>query len=140
MAPGGNYHPTKDLLTSPRVHVHRFKEMLCIAELLLVGDIPKPSDKLALQWYYMFFHKNDHNKFVLSGKTFDDKTIQFVTNFFQALFEQKKLDGLLKHQEVERIRRHLIREASEKLRGSICEASDGRCSQRARREIALCDD
>ena len=57
MAPGGDYRLAKDLLTSPCVHSHRFKEILCIAELLPAGDIPKPSDGLSLQWYYMSYHK-----------------------------------------------------------------------------------
>jgi hypothetical protein len=59
MAPGGDYRLAKDLLTSPRVHSHRFKEMLRIAKLLPTGDIQKPSDGLALQWYYMSYHKKD---------------------------------------------------------------------------------
>jgi hypothetical protein len=49
MAPGGDYRLLKDLLTSPRVHLHRFKEMLRIAELLPAGNIPKPSGELSLQ-------------------------------------------------------------------------------------------
>ena len=92
MAPGGDY---RDLLTLLRVHSHRFKEMLCIAKLLPEGDIPKPLGKLSLQWYYMSYHKNNREKFVLSGKTLDDETIEFITTFFQALFKQKKLDGTI---------------------------------------------
>jgi hypothetical protein len=140
MAPGGDYHLAKDLLTSPRVHSHCFKEMLCIAKLLPAGNIPKPSDKLALQWYYMSYHKNDREKLVLSGKMLDDKTIESTTTFFQALFEQKKLNGTIERQEADCIRKHLLREALEKLCRRICKASDGWCSQRARRELALCND
>jgi hypothetical protein len=140
MAPGGDYRLAKDLLTSPRVHSHRFKEMLRIAELLPAGDIQKPSEGLALQWYYMSYHKSDREKFVLSGKTLDDETIESVTTFFQALFEQRKLDGTIERQEAERLRKRLLREASEKLRGRLRDASDGRRSQRAMRELALRDD
>jgi len=43
MQPGGDYRLMKDLVTPPRLHAQRFKEMLCIAEILLAGDIPKPS-------------------------------------------------------------------------------------------------
>ena len=67
--------------------------MLCIAKLLPAGDNPKPSGALALQWYYMSYHKSDREKFVLSGKTLKDPTVESVTTFFQALYEQKKLDG-----------------------------------------------
>ena len=88
----------------------------------------------------MSYHKNDHKKFVLSGKTLDDETIESVTTFFQALFEQRKLDGTIERQEADRIRKHLLREASEKLCGRIRNVSDGRCSQGARRELALCYD
>jgi hypothetical protein len=114
--------------------------MLRIAKLLLASDIPKPSDEFSLQWYYMSYHKNDRRKFVLSGKTLDDETIESVTTFFQALFEQKKLDGMIERQEADRIHKRLLREALEKLRGRICKVSDGWCSQCARREIALCND
>jgi hypothetical protein len=68
MAPEGDYSLARDLLTLPRLHLHHFKEMLHIAKLPPAGDIPKPSDKLALQWYYMSYHKSDHKKFVLSRK------------------------------------------------------------------------
>ena len=73
--------------------------MLRIAKVLPAGNIPKPLDALALQWYYMSYHKSDREKFVLGGKTLKDAT------FFQALYEQKKLDGLLDHQEVERLKK-----------------------------------
>jgi hypothetical protein len=81
MAPGGNYRPAKDLLTSPRVHSPHFNEMLRIAKFLLARNTTKPSDELALQWYYMSYNKNDCDKFILSSKTLDDKTIESVTAF-----------------------------------------------------------
>jgi hypothetical protein len=88
----------------------------------------------------MSYRKNDHEKFVLSGKTLDDEAIESVTTFFQALFEQRKLDGTIERQEADQICKLLLREASAKLRGCIHNVSDGRPSQRARREIALRDD
>jgi hypothetical protein len=42
--------------------------MLRTAKALLAGDMPKPSDALALQWFYMLFHKKTCNKFVTSSK------------------------------------------------------------------------
>ena len=62
--------------------------MLRIAEIFPAGDIPKPSDALALQWYYMSYHSE---KFVLGGKMLKDATVEMVTKFFQALNEQKSL-------------------------------------------------
>ena len=47
---------------------------------------------------------------------------------------------MIEHQEADRSRKCLLWEASEKLRGQLREASDGRRSQRAKREIALRDD
>jgi hypothetical protein len=75
----------------PREHARQFKEMLCIAELLPAGKTPTPSEKLALQWYYMTYHHADHAEYVKSGKKLASKTIKSLTNYFQALFSQKKL-------------------------------------------------
>ncbi len=140
MPPGGNYRLAKDLLTLPHVHLHHFKEMLHIAKLLLVGDILKSSNKLALQWYYMLYHKSNRKKFVMSRKTLDDKTIESAVAFFQTLFEQKKLDGTIERQEADRICKCLLCKALEKLRRRLCEASDGRCSHCAKCKIALSSD
>ena len=61
----------------------------------------------------MSYRKNDHEKFVLSRKTLNDEMIESVTTFFQALFEQKKLDGTIEQQEADQIRKRLLWEASE---------------------------
>ena len=52
MMPGGDFGVRKDLLVSPLDHLHRFKEMLRIAQMLPEGDIqhhpyipPAPSDE-----------------------------------------------------------------------------------------------
>ena len=84
--------------------------------------------------------QNDREKFVLSSKTLNDETIKFVTTFFQVLFEQMKLDGMIERQEADRIRKRLLREISEKLRGRIRNVSDGWRSQCARCKLALRDD
>jgi len=52
MQPGGDNRLMKELVTPPHLHAQQFKEMLRIAEILPAGDIPKPSDALAFQWYY----------------------------------------------------------------------------------------
>jgi hypothetical protein len=140
MQPGGDYRLMKDLVTPPRLHAQRFKEMLRIAEALPAGDIPKPSDALALQWYYMSYHKSDREKFVLGGKTLKDATIDTVTAFFQALYEQRKLDGSLDRQEVERLKKRLLRKVSEDIRRKVRNATDSRRTYRTRREIARRND
>jgi len=114
--------------------------MLCIAEILPAGDIPKPSDALALQWYYMSYHKSDREKFVLGDKTLKDMTVETVTKFFQALYEQKKLDGSLDRREVERLKKHLLRKASDDLRCKVHDAADDRHTYRAKCKIVRCDD
>ncbi len=48
--------------------------------------------------------------------------------------------GTIKHQKADRICKCLLCEASEKLHRRLRETSDGRCSQRAKCEIALCND
>ena len=45
----------------------------------------------------MTFHKADCGGYVKSGKNLRDETIKSLTDFFQALFVQKKIDGMLKH-------------------------------------------
>jgi hypothetical protein len=49
LALGGDHQIRKDLFMAPRNHVCRFKEMLRIAELLPPGEMPPPSEKLAVQ-------------------------------------------------------------------------------------------
>ncbi len=75
MAPGGDYGVHKDLMTSPMNHLHRFQEMLRIAELMPAGDIPPPNKALQVEWFYMTFHKTDRLEYVRSGRQLDDETI-----------------------------------------------------------------
>ena len=105
MSPGGDYRLAKDLLTPPRLHAQRFKEMLRIAKELPAGDIADPNDSLALEWYYMSYHKSDREKFVLSKTDMNDETLDSVTKFFQNLYKIRKSDGTLERQEYERVRR-----------------------------------
>ena len=74
----------------PREHARHFKEMLYIAKQLPLGEQHPPTEKLAVHWYYMTYHKSDHTKYVKSGKNLDDKTLKSLMNYFQALFAQKK--------------------------------------------------
>jgi hypothetical protein len=85
MALGGNYCIEKDLLMPPRKHA-----ILLVAEQLSPGKTPKPSKKLALQWYYMTYHCADRTEYVKSGKKLSAETIKSLTNYFQALFFTKK--------------------------------------------------
>ena len=59
MMPGGDYGVRKELLVLPLDHLHWFKEMLQIAQMLPEGDIPTPIAALQVEWFYMTFHRSD---------------------------------------------------------------------------------
>jgi len=84
----------------------------------------------------MSYHKSDREKYVLAKTTLEGATIESVTLFFQALFEAKRLDGTLERQELERIKRRALREASDAVRRRIRDATDSRRTRRARDELA----
>ena len=71
--------PNEGSRDPPSLHAQQFKEMLRIAETLPASDIPKLSDALALQWYYMSYHKKVREKFILGGKMLKDVTAEMVT-------------------------------------------------------------
>jgi hypothetical protein len=105
MQPGGNYEFIKDLLIPPCIH----------AEALSAGNMGDPSNKLALEWYYMLYHKNDCKKFMSAGEKIDTEMIKTVTEFFKALFMQKKLNRMLECHEMKRICKHAHQKAAMKL-------------------------
>jgi hypothetical protein len=75
--------------------VRQFKEMLQIAETLPASNWSKPLELLALEWFYVSFHKNDRNKFVTVGRKLDTQTFELVTEFFEAQFTMNKNNGML---------------------------------------------
>ncbi len=93
----------KDLLTPPREHKRRYKEMLRITEQLPPGEKQPPSKKLALQLYYMTYHRSDRTEYVKSGKKLSAETIKSLTEYFQALLAQKKANGSLERDELDQI-------------------------------------
>jgi hypothetical protein len=129
MAPGGNHEIAKDLLTPPRKHARRYKEMLRIAEQLPPGEKQPPSEKLAIQWYYMTYHRADRMEYVKSGKKLAAKTLESLTGYFQALFTQKKADGTLKRAEIDRLRNR----AKKRLASNLREKREARRTSYARR-------
>jgi len=104
MAPGGDYGIHKDLMTSPMNHLHRFQEMLRIAELMPAGDIPTPNEALQVEWFYMTFYKNDRSEYVRSGRQLEDETIVSLTKYFERLFHAHLLDDTLVKKREEQIR------------------------------------
>ena len=134
MAPGGNHKIVKDLLTPLREHARRFKEMLRIPELLPAGKTPTPSEKLALQWYYMTYHRADRAEYVKSGKKLASETIESLTNNFQALFSQKKIDGMLERAKIDRLHNR----AKKQLASDLREKREACRSGYTRRELRDC--
>jgi len=65
--PGGDFHVLKDLETLPIQHRYHFDELLRVAELLPAGDITMPNETLALEWFYMTFHKSEQDQYIASG-------------------------------------------------------------------------
>jgi hypothetical protein len=123
MAPGGNHKIAKDLLTPPREHVRRYKEMLRIAEQLPPGEKQPPSEKLAIQWYYMTYHRADRVEYAKSGKN--------LTGYSQALFMQKKADGTLERAEIDRLHNR----AKKRLASNLREKREAHRTSYARREL-----
>ncbi len=134
MASGGDHRIAKDLLMPLREHARRYKEMLHITKQLPPGEKQPPSKKLALQWYYMTYHRSDRTEYAKSGKKLSAETIKSLTEYFQALFAQKKADGLLECAELDRIRQR----AKRTLASSLREQRDARCTSHARGELREC--
>ena len=105
--------------------------MLRIAELLPPGETPPPSEKLAVQWYYMTYHRADRTEYVKSGKKLADETIETLSAYFQSLFAQRKIDGTLERHEVERLRKR----AKRTLANDISEKREARRLNHARSEM-----
>jgi hypothetical protein len=57
-----------------------------------------PNKSLALKWFYMTFHKSEHDQFVASGQRLIDKMIKSITKYFELLYNIKKSSGRLKLQ------------------------------------------
>ena len=64
----------------------------CRAGLGKLGcGVPRGVATAAAECYYMLYHKRDRNKFVLSGKMLNDKTIKSITTFFRLSLSRKSL-------------------------------------------------
>ncbi len=60
--------------------------MLCIKELLLPGKTPPPSNKLAVQWYYMTYHRANRHEYIKLGKKLSEETIKNADDVFSVTF------------------------------------------------------
>ena len=104
MAPGGNYNVQKALATKPIDHLHRWEEMLRVAELLPAGDIETPSAGLQVEWFYITFHKTDRAEYVCSGRKLREETLQTLAEYFESIYDTQINEGYNRHQQVEKVR------------------------------------
>ena len=92
LAPGGDYNVQKLLVTRPIDHLHRWEELLRVAELLPAGDIITPSAKLQVEWFYMTFHKSDCVEYVRSGRKLRDENLQTLTEYFESIYDSRTIE------------------------------------------------
>jgi hypothetical protein len=104
MMPGGDYRVRKELLISPLDHLHRFKEMLRIAQMLPEEDIPTPNAALQVEWFYMTFHRSDRAEYLRSGRKLCDETLASLAAYFESGFDARVADGLLRKLRDEQVR------------------------------------
>jgi hypothetical protein len=96
MMPDGNYGIPKDLLVSPLDHLHRFKEMLRIVQMLPEGDIPTPNAALQVEWFYMTFHHSNRAEYLRSGRKLCDEMLASLAVYFESGFDARVADGTLR--------------------------------------------
>jgi hypothetical protein len=101
--PGGNCNVKKKLVTSPIKHLHRWEEMLHVSGLLPAGNIITPGASLQVEWFYMTFHKSDHVEHVQSGQKLHNKTLQFLTEYFQLVHKTRENNCSLQRHQVKKI-------------------------------------
>jgi len=104
MMPGGDYGVHKDLLVSPLDHLHRFKDMLRIAQMLPEGDIPTPNAALQVEWFYMTFRRSDCAEYLRSRRKLCDKMLTSLAEYFESGFDARVADGSLRKLRDEQVR------------------------------------
>jgi hypothetical protein len=104
MMPGGDYGVRKELLVLPLDHLHWFKEMLRIAQMLPEGDISTPNAALQVEWFYMTFHHSDCTEYLHSGRKLCDETLASLVAYFESGFDARVADGSLRKLRDEQVR------------------------------------
>ena len=92
---GGDHGIHKDLMMQPLDHLHRFQEMLRLAELLPAEDLATPNSALQVEWFYMSFHKSDCSEYVQSGCRLVDETLTTLVQYFESIHTAQVTDGML---------------------------------------------
>ena len=96
MSPGGNFGVRNDLLVSTMDHLHQFKEILRISQMLPEGDIPTPNAALQVEWFYMSFHRSDCTEYLHSRRKLYNETLATLTEYFESVFDAQVADSTLR--------------------------------------------
>jgi hypothetical protein len=113
--------------------------MLRITKALPAGNWSKPLEALALEWFYMWFHKNNHNNFSTAERKLETKTFESVIKFFEAQFTTNKNKGTLERMELKRIKKRTKLKLKKELRNKICARKDERRTYRTKCKITSCN-
>ena len=101
--PGGNYNVRKALAMKALDHLHRWEEMLRVAELLPEGDLEKPAASLSVEWFYMTFHRTDRAEYVRSGRKLREETLKLLAEYFESIYDSRLSEGLVPRQQLDKI-------------------------------------
>ncbi len=75
-----------------------------------------PNKALQLEWFYMFFHKEDRAKNVESGQRLSNKMIESVAEYFENMFNLQVADGSLARKRGRQIKQRVRHEVRHELR------------------------
>ncbi len=87
--------------------------------------------RAAMVLYDVPLHCSDRTEYVKNGKKLSAETIKSLTEYFQALFAQKKADGSLERAKLDQIRQQVKRT----LASSLCKQRDTCRTSHARGEL-----
>ena len=96
MNPGSDFGVHKDLLVLPMDHLHWFKEMMRITQMLPEGDIQTPNAALQVEWFYMSFYCSDCAESLRSGHKLCNQTLLTLAEYFESFFDAQVSNGLLR--------------------------------------------
>ena len=76
-------------------HLHWFKEMLRISQMLPEGDIVTPNATLQVEWFYMCFHRSDRAEYLHSGHKLCNETLATLAEYFKSVFDVRVAEDTL---------------------------------------------
>jgi hypothetical protein len=117
MQPGRDHVFQKPMMGLPVEHLQQFEERIQMAEILLpAGDMHPPNKALQLEWFYMYFHKEDRAKYVESGRHLSNEMLKSVAEYFKNIFNLQVADGSLAKKRERQIKQCMRRKINHELR------------------------